>query len=404
MRVGFDVSQTGQFKAGCGYFADSLARELIGERSEHSANTYILYPTFGSGYWDPDWPTSTLALPARPNVVRGLGHSPFEQLEAFWTDPPADLESRLGTPDVVHSNNFYCPTRLSRARLVYTLHDLAFIEHPEWTTEANWLTCFNGVFDASLHADHVVAVSNYTRDQFLATFPHFPANRISVVYEASRFAGPTGAGAPAPLQHLRPRQFWLAVGTTEPRKNHRRLIEAYARLRAAGETTYPLVLVGGSGWMMDELDAFIGARQLSDHVQRLGYVDDACLQWLYENCTAFCYPSLLEGFGLPVVEAMSLGAAVLTSNVSSLPEVVGDAGILVDPFDVAAIYAGMRALATDAAGLERLRAQARRRASTFSWRAAAAQIIDIYRMVLDEYPRTIERKPVLGAPRAVSPS
>src|SRR5205085_590969 len=122
--------------------------------------------------------------------------------------------------------------------------------------------------------------------------------------------GPSGGPAPAALGHLRSREFWLAVGTTEPRKNHLRLLEAYARLKATGATSYPLVLVGGSGWLMDDLGARIEALQLTDAVRRLGYVDDSWLRWLYENCIAFCYPSLLEGFGLPVVEAMSLGAAV----------------------------------------------------------------------------------------------
>ncbi len=394
MRIGLDVSQTGRFKAGCGYFADSLARQMI---SAHGENTYILYPTFGSGYWDPNWATDTLQLDGTRNVLRGLGHCRFEELETFWSDPPPDLETRLGSPDVVHSNNFFCPTGLRRARLVYTVHDLAFATHPEWTTEANWNTCFNGVFDASLHADHIVAVSNYTRQQFLAMFPYFPRERVSVVFEASRFPGPRGNAAPEPLQHLIPERFWLAVGTTEPRKNQVRLLEAYARLRATQETTYPLVLVGGAGWMMDDLEARIESMQLSSYVQRLGYVDETCLQWLFENCTAFCYPSLLEGFGLPVIEAMSLGAAVLTSNVSSLPEVVGDAGVLVDPFDVDAIHAGMQRLATDRAFLERLRVESLHRAQQFSWRAAAAQVIEIYRMLLGEYPRSVERNPIAGA-------
>src|SRR5207248_2906978 len=130
--------------------------------------------------------------------------------------------------------------------------------------------------------DHIVAVSKYTRQQFLAMFPYFPEERISVVYEASRFGGPAGAARPAELGQLRPRQFWLAVGTAEPRKNHQRLLEAYARLRATGETTYPIVLVGGTGWMMDDLGARIEALQLTDAVQRLGYVDDSWLRWLYE--------------------------------------------------------------------------------------------------------------------------
>jgi glycosyltransferase involved in cell wall biosynthesis len=394
MRIGLDVSQTGQFKAGCGYFADSLAHEMI---AAHGDNTYILYPTFGAGYWDPDWQTSTFLPPGLPNVTRGPGQSTFDQLELFWTNPPDDFEVRLGSPDIVHSNNFFCPTSLRRARLVYTLHDLAFASHPEWTTEANWLTCFNGLFDASLQADHIVAVSKYTRQQFLETFPYFPEARISVVYEASRFVGPSGAPRPVGLEHLRPREFWLAVGTTEPRKNHIRLLEAYARLTAAGQTSHPLVLVGGSGWLMDDLGTQIEALHLANDVQRLGYVEDATLQWLYENCTAFCYPSLLEGFGLPVVEAMSLGAPVLTSNVSSLPEVVGDAGVLVDPFDVDAIHAGMRRLADDQALLDRLRGESRQRAQHFSWHAAASHVLEVYRMLLAEYPRSVERKPIVGA-------
>jgi glycosyltransferase involved in cell wall biosynthesis len=402
MRIGLDVSQTGQFKTGCGYFADSLARQLIADDGGRT-NTYILYPTFGSGYWDPDWPRTTLNVRNRGNVQRGLGHRKLDQLEAFWIDPPADLESRLGSPDIVHSNNFFCPTRLHRARLVYTLHDLAFASHPEWTTEANWRVCFDGVLGASVHADHIVAVSRYTRTQFLDTFPHYPEQQISVVYEASRFAGPTGGPAPARLAHLPPGQFWLGMGTADPRKNQHRLLTAYARLKQAHETAFPLVLFGSRGRPTDDVDGWITSLGLNGDVERLDYVDDASLQWLYENCFAFCYPSLLEGFGLPVVEAMSLGAAILTSSVTSLPEVVGEAGIRVDPLDVEAIYSGMRVLATDQTALATLRVLARARAAEFSWRGAATQVLDVYQMLVDErrlyngsHQPTTEGKAILG--------
>jgi glycosyltransferase involved in cell wall biosynthesis len=196
---------------------------------------------------------------------------------------------------------------------------------------------------------------------------------------------------------LRSGQFWLAVGAEGARKNHTRLLEAYARLRGAGETAYPLVLFGSSGQPTDELGKLIESMRLTDAVQRLGYMEDKSLEWLYANCTAFCYPSLFEGFGLPVVEAMSLGAAILTSRVTSLPEVVGDAAILVDPFDVEAIYAGMRLMATDPSALSRLRSHALDRSAEFSWKRAAAEVLDVYRMLVDEYPRTSERKAVLGA-------
>ena len=397
MRIGFDVSQTGRFKTGCGYFADSLARNLT---ALDTANSYTLYPTFGPGYWDADWPRTTLDLAHLPNVQRGAGQRSLDQLEAFWIDPPADLETHLGSPDVVHSNNFFCPTSLKRARLVYTLHDLAFVAHPEWTTEANWLACFTGALDASVYADHIVAVSNYTRAEFLQTFPHCPQDRVSVVYEASRFSRPSDGPPPRWLKHLNPGRFWLAVGVQDARKNGRRLVEAYARLKAAGDTDYPLVLFGTQAETPDDLGRLIESLRLVPDVHRLGYVDDETLAWLYTNCSAFCYPSLFEGFGLPVVEAMSVGAAVLTSNVTSLPEVVGEAGVLVDPLEVESIAAGMRALAHDDSLASALRARARVRSAEFSWRRTAAHVLDIYRTLLGEYPRTIEGKAVLGAVEA----
>ncbi|HEV7662141.1 MAG TPA: glycosyltransferase family 1 protein [Chloroflexota bacterium] len=389
MRIGLDVSQTGDFKTGCGYFADSLVRHLV---AIDRTNSYILYPTFGPGYWDPRWATNTLDLTDQPRVQRGLGHHRLDQLEGFWLDPPADLEAQLGSPDIIHSNNFYCPTGLKTARLVYTLHDLVFASHPEWTTEANWRNCFDGVFNASVYADRIVAVSAYTRAQFLSTFPHYPPHRINVVYEASRFDKPHNGPPPRSVAHLAAQQFWLAGGSTEPRKNLTRLLEAFARLTAAGETRHPLVLFGGTGPQHDDLELTINRLGLANHVHRLGYVDDTALRWLYEHCLAFCYPSLYEGFGLPVVEALSLGAAVLTSNATSLPEVVGDVGILVDPFDVDAISAGLRTLASDASTLAGLRSRARGQASRFSWQRAATQIDDMYREVVAQPSPASERK------------
>ncbi len=372
MRIGFDVSQTGQFKTGCGYFADALVRELALAAPEH---TFILFPTFGAGYWDHDWAHSTLQLPERANVTRARGQRRLDLLEDFWLDPPLDQEAQLGWPDVVHSNNFFCPTNLRRARLVYTLHDLAFIDHPEWTTEANWRVCFEGVFHASQYADRVIAVSEFTRRRFLETFPYFAEERISVVYEASRFSTAPDR-APARLAHLRPGQFWLASGDTGARKNLAPLIQAHARLTATGETTLPMVVFGSS------------AQTASPGVQALGYLDDASLSWLYANCFAFCYPSLYEGFGLPVVEAMSLGAPVLTSNATSLPEVVGESALLIDPGDPEALCAAMRRLAREPGLRQQLGAAARTRAAKFSWRIAAAQVLDVYRAVTTEYPRS----------------
>jgi glycosyltransferase involved in cell wall biosynthesis len=374
MRIGFDVSQTGRLKAGCGYFADSLIRHLV---SLDTQNTYVLYPTFGDVYWDPDWPTATYQID-QPNCQRGLGHDTHEATRLFWSSPATDFEMQLGNPDVIHANNFFCPLRLQTARLVYTLYDLGFVEYPEWTTEANRLGCFAGVFNASLYADLIVAISNYSRQHFLDLFPYYPAERVVVVYPASRFSALSDVTQPALLPSLQPHQFWLSVGTLEPRKNHLRLLQAYARLKTRLNQCMPLVLAGGRGWLMDDLERMLEELDLQRDVILLGYVDDPTLQWLYQHCFAFVYPSLFEGFGLPVLEAMSLGAPVITSRVTSIPEIVVDAGILVDPRCEEALCGAMLQLATDPQCRAYLREKARRQAAQFSWQVAAQAVLTCY--------------------------
>jgi len=216
VRIGFDTSQTGKAKAGCGYFADGLIRQLT---VDDDRNRYILYPAVGDFYWDDDGASTTFASD-RPGVERWKPHADFEASRRFWGNPDEKFEQSLGHPDIFHANNFFCPRGLGKARLVYTLYDLSFIEDTAWNTEANRIGCFSGVFRASLYADFIVAISEYSRQHFLSTFPWFPADRVAVVYPASRFAGRGIAGRPERFAALEPQGFWLTVGTIEPRKNH----------------------------------------------------------------------------------------------------------------------------------------------------------------------------------------
>jgi len=388
VRVGFDISQTGQAKAGCGWFADSLIHHLA---EIDTQNEYVLYPTFGDVYWDAEGPAATARID-EPKFRRGLSHPALAEAQQFWRNPGDDFEARLGAPDVVHANNFFCPHGLRRARLVYTLYDLIFLEHPESTTEANRHGCFTGVFNASLRADFIVAISHYSRRHFLDTFPHYPADRIAVAYLASRFHRKPHCARPGKLARLQPGRFWLSVGTIEPRKNHRRLLQAYARLKAQGGETFPLALAGGKGWLMEDFEDFVDKLGLREDVMLLGYVEEAELQWLYQNCFAFLYPSLFEGFGLPVLEAMTLGAPVIASNTTSLPEIVGQAGLLVDPMTEESIFNAMHRLATGQINREVLREQSVARAGEFSWRSAAEQVRDLYVQVAAQ-PRLGELPP-----------
>ena len=376
MRIGFDISQTGNGKAGCGYFADSIIQQLARTDLE---NEYILYPTFGNFFWDPEWRSATRRID-RPKVGRAEGHATLDKARAFWSNPPADLETSLGKPDIIHSNNFFCPHGLKSARLVYTLYDLSFLDHPEWHTEENRLGCFEGVFNACLYADMIVSISEYSRRHFLEIFPHFPQERIVVVHLASRFSRKPDLSRPALLSSLKPGEFWLTVGTLEPRKNQLRLLRAYTRLKSSLPKTFPLVMAGGKGWLMEDIHRAVADLGLAEDIIMPGYLDDAALQWLYQNCYAMVYPSLFEGFGLPVLEAMSLGAPVISSNVTSIPEIAGDAGILVNPEAEEDIFGAMLML-RESNGLrisliERGREQAKR----FTWESAARTILECYRI------------------------
>lgn len=377
MRIAFDITQTGKDKAGCGYFAYSLIRALAEIDLD---NEYLLLNSFGEFIWD------RKASPAACGIQRAnfkpslLRHVYYSAAQRFWHTPPFDLDKALGNPDIVHSNNFFSPSGLRRAHLVFTLYDLSFIEHPEWSTEANRRLCFDGVYHASLYADTILAISEYSRAHFLRTFPHYPAENVSVIYPASRFKRSADLQRPKKLPgQVSQGKFWLCVGTLEPRKNHLGLLRAYARHKAKFGKALPLVHAGGPGWLMNDFKDHIRKLNVHNDVILLGYVDDTALQWLYQNCFAFIYPSLFEGFGMPVLEAMSLGAAVITSNTTSIPEIVGDAGILVNPRVDEQIANAMDELAGDENRLIALRLAAAQRATLFGWERAAQQTLSLYR-------------------------
>jgi glycosyltransferase involved in cell wall biosynthesis len=383
MRIGFDISQTGKMKAGCGFFADGLIRNLA-KIDEH--NEYFLYPTFGDHFWDPEWRTATVKI-HHPKFHSLREHTSFQSAKHFWNHPPTDFETRLGGPDLIHSNNFFCPTRLRNARLIYTLYDLSFLTHPEWTSEENRIGCFQGVFNASLYAELIISISQYSRKHFLEIFPHYPSERIVVVHPASRFLKSHEIQQPKNIFNLHPNRFWLNVGVLEPRKNHHGLLRAYSLLKREFGRTFPLVLAGGKGWLIEDFEKEIDSLDLRPDVISLGYLDDESLQWLYQNCFAFVYPSFFEGFGLPVLEAMTLGAPVITANVSSIPEIVGDAGILVDPFHEQELFQAMRRLMEDPLHRIALQEKGLRRAAHFSWSTTASQILNYYQDVHRRKPR-----------------
>lgn len=372
MRIGFDISQTGATKAGCGFYAHALAEALpqLGE-----GNRFDFYPCFGDFFFDARMP---LLSPYRGSAVHyGPRHLTRDSAARFWLAD--DLEQVLGSPDIVHANNFWCPLQLRHSRLVYTLYDLAFVVDPSWTTEENRIGCFDGVFRAALAADWIVAISQASARHFLEVFPYFPAQRVRVIHPCSRFRGPEIAGnRPAALAGVEPGAFWLCVGTIEPRKNQHRLAQAYAGYLGRGGAPMPLVFAGGEGWRMHDFPRQLAELGIADQVLMTGYVADEELVWLYRNCYANLYPSLFEGFGLPVLEGMQFGAATLTCDRTSLPEVAGDAALLLPADDVQAWTDALLHLAAEPQLRSDLQRRARARAAQFDWRQAARDLLALY--------------------------
>lgn len=281
------------------------------------------------------------------------------------------VERATGDVSVIHATTIAMPPRT--APLVMTVHDLAFLHEPEHFTTRG-LRFFNRGLNLALkEADLIVCPSEATRRDCERL--GFAPDRLRVI-PLGVDAGAAGAREQAGVRHRYglTGEYLLWTGTIEPRKNLPRLLEAFRSL----DTDLQLVLAGPEGWNEDlgKLVEDLGAR-----VRRLGFVPYTDLAPLYAGARAFCFPSLLEGFGFPVLEAMVQGTPVVTSRGTSTEEIAGEAAVLVDPRDVSSIAQGLRRVLEDANLAEKLGKAGAERASTYTWRATATALTDVYREV-----------------------
>lgn len=296
-------------------------------------------------------------------------------------DAPYRLAFRLSARrcDVYHEPN-HIPI-CCRAPTVTTIHDLSVLLHPEWhpASRVRW---FEREFARGLaQTRRFLAVSEHTRREMVQHLGLSPA-RIDVTYQAPRsaFAPQPPASARETCRQLGlPARFFLYAGTLEPRKNVALALEAFAALPPGLREEMPLVLAGAPGWRMESLPAALSRLGIHSQTRLLGYVPDRVLASLYSACTALVWPSLYEGFGLPPLEAMACGAAIIASSATSLPEVVADAGLLLDPHDAPAWSDAMRRMAEDDGWRARWCERGLRRAAAFSWRRCARETIACYR-------------------------
>ena len=301
-------------------------------------------------------------------------------VRVLWEQAVQPWALRRIEADLVHGPVFVGPL-LSPCPVVITIHDLSFIRFPGLFRPANrlYLTVLTRL--SARRARRLIAVSAHAAAESTRLLG-VPGERIDVVYH-----GVDPAFRPLPVDEVEafrqsrglPERFVLFVGTLEPRKNLVRLVEAFARIR---DGRIGLVLAGGKGWMYDDLFARVEALGLDKETVFPGYVRSEELPWWYNAATVLGYPSIYEGFGLPVLEAQACGTPVLTSNISSLPEAAGDAAVQVDPYDVDALASGLNRLLTDELLRRQLRERGLAHAQQFSWTQTARDTADVYRRAL----------------------
>jgi len=371
VHIAIDAHSVGTGLAGNETYAANLVEALAEIDGE---NRYTVYVTkaeaearFG-GRW------------GNVSVRRTVPHTPLVRIPLTLS-----AELRRRPVDLLHVQ--YTAPPLAPCPVVATIHDLSFEHIPETFKRRSRVQLRLTVRATARRAAHVIAPSEYTRRDLVETYGLDPG-RVSAIplAVAPHFRPVEDAGE---LARVRQRygiagEYVLAVGSIQPRKNLARLVRAYSALRRRrGRSNLPqLVLVGKQAWLYGDTLRAIEEEGLGESVLLTGYVSEGDLPALYTGALLFAYPSFYEGFGLPPLEAMSCGAPVLTGNLTSLPEVVGDAGLTVDPLDTGALAEALARLIDDDALRATLSERGLRRARRFDWRETARMTLQVYRRVM----------------------
>ncbi len=365
LRIGIDCTSAARERAGIGRYARELVRALSRVDRE---NDYILFvprdahSDLLSYVWGDNF-----AICRAPLTERWLVRL-WHRLRV-----PFFIEAFVGKVDVFYSPDFLLPPTRARRTLV-TVHDLSYVRVPE-CFPAPLLNYLNRAVPPALaRADLILADAASTQRDLVEVYAIAPA-KVRVLYSAAdaRFHPNISAAECARVREkyaLRA-PFVLSVGTLQPRKNYARLIEAFAR---AAIINYQLLIVGGKGWMFDAV--IQAAQQLPDRVRILDFVSDDDLPALYAMATLFVYPSLYEGFGIPILEAMACGAPVISSNSSSLPEAGGDAALYFDPRDTGALADVLQRALADEKLRDELRGKGFAHARRFAWEQSARGLVE----------------------------
>lgn len=376
-RIGIDYTPAYEQGGGIGRYV----RELV------SALTFIDtdtdYRLFVSGVHEQKLPQSL----AENFIWKPTKISP-QWFARLWhrTRLPFPVELFTGQLDLFHATDFVLPPTLPTTKTLLTVHDLSFVKVPE-TASPSLKSYLDKVVPRSVkQATHVLADSQATKNDLIELYKT-PEDKITVLLSGvdERFIPVIDIDLLNQVRQkyeLNDKKYILSVGTVQPRKNYSRVIRSLSQLRQQGLDIH-YAIAGGKGWLEDEMYQTIDETNMRDYVHLLGFVDDEDLPALYTSSELLIITSLYEGFGLPILEAMACGIPVITSNLSSLPEVAGDAAILINPLDTHTITDAVYTLLTDTPKYSTLAAMGHQQAQKFSWEKSAIHLKSIYDSLLN---------------------
>lgn len=372
MHIGIDAHAIGAQQGGNETYIRNLIRALAALDAD---NRYTIY--LANAQAAAEWQNGFVTQHPNFSVRLLPPPTPLVRVPVFLT-----YELRRRPVDVLHVQ--YTAPPFCPAPVVVTIHDLAFEHLPETFTRRGSLQLKLTVRRTARRAARIATVSEYSRQDLLRTYRLAPEKVVTTYngIEPHFTAQPRAADEAAQVRRRFgiAREFLLAVGSLQPRKNLERLIRTYARLRREQPGFAPqLVIVGRKLWLAESIFAEVSRQPWASDVILTGYVSDDDLPALYRTASAFVYPSLFEGFGLPPLEAMACGTPVITSNISSLPEVAGSAALLIDPLNEQELAAALQRILNDQPLRARLRAEGVRQAAKFTWRDAAEKTLQLYR-------------------------
>ena len=376
MRVAVEIQpMLSDGMTGVGWYTDNLVRLL--KNFVRPEDTYYLLGMDYHGYSSrlKDYTASNVELRINGRIHYGI----YRRLARFLPFPDYGSFYHIQA-DLYHFVNYQVPRKV-RGRIVNTVYDMVYKTFPETMEKSNYRKLERNLSDSCKRSDAIVTISENSKRELMG-YLGIPEEKIHIISPGvdQSVYRPVSSGDKDKIRRKYglPEKYLLYLGTIEPRKNIPVLIHAFHQFSRKDRQGYQLVIAGKKGWMFQEVFDLVKRLELEDRVIFPGYVAEADKPCLYAGADVFLFPSLYEGFGMPPLEAMACGVPVITSNTSSLPEVVGDAGIQADPGDIDAICSAMLHLTSDPEARAAMKEKGLQRAKAFSWEDSVKKLLSVY--------------------------